>query len=153
MAKKMTEKEKYILKNMEILQITREQAEELWLFDHDELEVEEVELIEAKIEENKKEEKRSSLEKVKYQKAKKKKDVLKETVIKSIFDAVEGLDTTYLTEQMSATKMTFMDANGGYYTVSVTKHKSQPDGYTGGMKNKFAETQAKIEAAEAEQEA
>ena len=48
--------------------------------------------------------------------------------------------------------MTFMDANGGYYTVSVTKHKSQPDGYTGGMKNKFAETQAKIEAAEVEVE-
>jgi hypothetical protein len=152
MAKKMTEKEKYIAKNMEVLQITREQAEELWLFDHDEIEVAEVEEIEAKIEENKKEEKRSSLEKVKYQKAKKKKDGMKEQVIDEIFRAVESTNSTMLHEEMSATKISFMDANGGFYTVTVTKHKSQPDGYTGGIKNKYVETKEKEKEAEENQE-
>ena len=37
----MTIKEKTILNNMEILEITREEAEELWAFDNDEIDNEE----------------------------------------------------------------------------------------------------------------
>jgi len=64
---------------------------------------------------------------------------MKEQVIDEIFRAVESTNSTMLHEQMSATKISFMDANGGFYTVTITKHKSQPDGYTGGIKNKFVE--------------
>lgn len=128
MAKK-SEKEKFIENSMAKLEISRPEAEELWAFDHDEIDVAEVEEIEAKIAVNKTEEKRSSLEKVKYMKAKKKKDDSKETVINGIFEAAKQSGVVVLPQEISATKMSFMDAAGNFYTVTVTKHKSQPDGY------------------------
>lgn len=132
MAKKMTEKEKAIQLSMEKLDITREEAEEVWAFDHDEIEVAEVIEIEAKIDANKDTEKRSSLEKVKYQKAKKKKDASKEKTIEGLFAASKESGIAVLPQVMTATKMSFMDENGNYYTMTITKHKSCPDGYNGG---------------------
>ena len=79
-------------------------------------------------------------------KAKKKKDSNKEAVLAGIFKAVEESEVTIMPEQISTTKMSFMDAAGSFYTVTVTKHKGQPDGYTGGIKNKFAEkAEAEVE--------
>lgn len=132
MAKKMTEKEKAIQLSMEKLDITREEAEEVWAFDHDEIEVAEVIEIEAKIDANKDTEKRSSLEKVKYQKAKKKKDASKEKTIEGLFAAAKESGVAILPQVMTATKMSFMDENGNYYTMTITKHKACPDGYNGG---------------------
>ena len=128
MAKK-SEKEIFIETSMSKLDIDRTAAEELWAFDHDEIDVPEVSEIEAKIESNKFEEKRSSLEKVKYMKAKKKKDDSKEQVINGLFEAAKLSGVVVLPQEISATKMSFMDANGNFYTMSITKHKSQPDGY------------------------
>lgn len=70
---KMTAKEKMIRKNMEVLEITREEAEELYAFDNDEIDNEEVNAIEEKVSaQTDKDQGRSSLEKVKHMKAKKK---------------------------------------------------------------------------------
>jgi hypothetical protein len=71
-------------------------------------------------------------------KAKKKKDEMKETVISTVFELVRGNEVFVLPQKMSTTKMSFMDAAGNYYTVTVTKHKSCPDGYSGIEKEKPA---------------
>lgn len=139
MARKLSEKEQAIQTSMEKLDITREEAEEVWAFDHDELDVAEVDEIEAKIEATKEVDKRSSLEKVKYMKAKKKKDQSKENTISGIFSAAKESGVVILPQIMTATKMSFMDANGNYYTMTVTKHKSSPDGYNGGDDKYIAE--------------
>lgn len=129
--KKLTEKEAFIQKSMTLLDITRDEAIELYQFDHDEIEVPEVEAIQAKIDANSVDKKRSSIEKVKYMKAKKKKDELKEAVISTMFDLVRDEPMFVLAQKMSTTKMSFMDANGSYYSITVTKNKTCPDGYTG----------------------
>lgn len=138
--RKNTAKEEAIKKNMEILGVSKEEAEEIWLFDNDEIEVPEVTAIEEKIESNQKDKKRSSIEKVKYMKAKKKKDANKELVIGSIFEFIKENEMMILPQTMAANKMTFMDEVGSYYTVTITKHtKGCPDGYSGIEKEKIEE--------------
>lgn len=128
---KMTAKEKMIRKNMEVLEITREEAEELYAFDNDEIDNEEVNAIEEKVSaQTDKEQGRSSLEKVKHMKAKKKGDAHKEQIIADIFAATEASENVVQAMEISTTKMSFMDQEGNFYTVAVTKHKSQPAGYT-----------------------
>ena len=127
MKQKMVAKEAAIKTFMESLEITREEAEELYKFDNDEVTNEVADAIEEKIAD--KGEKRSPLEKVKHQKAKKKADANKEGIIAAIFGFVEGSDAMVNAQGISATKMSFKDADGNYYTVAVTKHKSKPDGY------------------------
>lgn len=127
MKQKMVAKEAAIKTFMESLEVTREEAEELYKFDHDEVTNEVADAIEDKIAD--KGEKRSPLEKVKHQKAKKKADANKEGIIAAIFGFVEGSDVMVNAQGISATKMSFKDADGNYYTVAVTKHKSKPDGY------------------------
>lgn len=127
MKQKMVAKEAAIKTFMESLEITREEAEELYKFDNDEVTNEVADAIEDKI--AGKGEKRSPLEKVKHQKAKKKADANKEGIIAAIFGFVEGSDAMVNAQGISATKMSFKDADGNYYTVAVTKHKSKPDGY------------------------
>lgn len=127
---KLSNKEKAIQDNMRILEITREEAEELYAFDNDEIENDEVAEIEEKVaEQTEKAKGRSSLEKVKHMKAKKKGDAQKEAIINDIFTSTEESPLVFNAMAISTTKMSFMDAEGNFYTVAITKHKKQPDGY------------------------
>ena len=133
--KALAEKDAEIKKNMEILGISREEAEEMWAFDHDEIECEEVDAIEDKIKETQKSDKKktgSPLDKVRNMKAKKKADAEKHNIIQSVFNFLKTLGETgeiVSPQEMSTTKMSFKGVDGGYYTVTITKHKSCPDGY------------------------
>ena len=133
--KALAEKDAEIKKNMEILGISREEAEEMWAFDHDEMDCEEVDAIEDKIKETQKSDKKktgSPLDKVRNMKAKKKADAEKYNIIQSVFSFLKTLGETggiVSPQEMSTTKMSFKGVNGGYYTVTITKHKSCPDGY------------------------
>ena len=127
---KLTNKEKAILHNMKVLEISREEAEELYAFDNDEIENEEVIAIEEKQRKRKEaQEGRSSIEKVKHMKAKVKGDINKELIIDDIFAKTQASEHIYNTQEMTATKMSFQDKDGNFYTIQVTKHKSRPDGY------------------------
>ena len=133
--KALAEKGAEIKKNMEILGISREEAEEMRAFDHDEIDCEEVDAIEDKIKETQKSDKKktgSPLDKVRNMKAKKKADAEKYNIIQSVFSFLKTLGETgeiVSPQEMSTTKMSFKGVNGGYYTVTITKHKSCPDGY------------------------
>lgn len=133
--KALAEKDAEIKKNMEILGISREEAKEMWAFDHDEIDCEEVDAIEDKIKETQKSDKKktgSPLDKVRNMKAKKKADAEKHNIIQSVFNFLKTLGETgkiVSPQEMSTTKMSFKGVNGGYYTVTITKHKSCPDGY------------------------
>ncbi len=133
--KALAEKDAEIKKNMEILGISREEAEEMWAFDHDEIDCEEVDAIEDKIKATQKNDKKktgSPLDKVRNMKAKKKADAEKYNIIQSVFSFLKTLGDTgeiVSPQEMSTTKMSFKGVNGGYYTVTITKHKSCPDGY------------------------
>ena len=133
--KALAEKDAEIKKNMEILGISREEAEEMWAFDHDEIDCEEVDAIEDKIKETQKSDKKktgSPLDKVRNMKAKKKADAEKHNIIQSVFSFLKTLGETggiVSPQEISTTKMSFKGVNGGYYTVTITKHKSCPDGY------------------------
>ena len=132
---KLTNKEKTILRNMEILGISREEAEELYAFDNDEIDNEEVTAIEEKQQKKKAaQEGRSSIEKVKHMKAKIKADANKELIIDDIFTMAQTSEHIFNAQEMTATKMSFQDKDGNFYTVQVTKHKSRPDGYVGDQK-------------------
>ena len=127
---KLTAKEKAILKNMEVLEISREEAEELYAFDNDEIDNEVVNEIEEKQQKRKAAtESRSSIEKVKHMKAKIKSDENKELIIDSIFESAQVSEHVFNAQEMTATKMSFQDKDGFFYTVQVTKHKARPDGY------------------------
>ena len=126
----MKAKEKEILKNMEVLEITREEAEELYAFDNDEIDNEEVIAMEAKEKEQKEAmQGRSSIEKVKHMKAKIKSDANKELIIDGIFAQTQASEHVFNAQEMTATKMSFQDKDGFFYTVQVTKHKNKPDGF------------------------
>lgn len=132
---KKQEKEQFILKNMEKLEISREEAEELWSFDHDEIDNEEVEKIEKKKEENK-EKAPSKIGKVLTMKAKKKIDEQKDKIISTITAFLESDPAVINPQKMTANKTSFKDELGSYYTVAITKHKSKPDGYSDNPKQK-----------------
>jgi hypothetical protein len=121
-------KEEAILKYMNKLEISREEAESMYAFDQEEIGNDEADALEAKTAAAK-EKAPSKIGKVLTMKAKKKADALKESIIKVIFDNVRDRDDMFDAQEMSATKLTFKDADGSYYTVSVTKHKTKPDGY------------------------
>lgn len=127
---KLNAKEKAIQHSMRSLELTRAEAEELWLFDNEEIENEVVDAIEAKVEDQKKAmEGRSSIEKVKHMKAKIKSDANKENIIEDIFNNTQQSEHIFHCQEMTATKMSFVDKDGFFYTVQVTKHKARPDGY------------------------
>ena len=127
MAKKNSEKEKAIKKNMESLGISREEAEELYAFDNDEIGNDEVDAIEEK-EQAEKKPKGSSIDKVKLMKAKKKADAEKEKLIQEVFGFVKGLENVQTSTEVTGTKLSLKTKDGNYYSVTVTKHKSRPDG-------------------------
>lgn len=132
MAKKLSDKEKEIRKNMEVLAISRAEAEELYAFDHDEVENAEVEALTEKAEKATKEKKKgSALDKVRNLKVKKKKDESKQAIVNFVFEAVKSSPLVVFPQEMTGTKISFMDTMGNYYSVAVTKHKSAPDGFKG----------------------
>lgn len=132
MAKKLSEKEQEIRKNMKVLAISREEAEELYAFDHDETDNEEADALTAKAEQVTKEKKKgSALDKVRNLKAKKKKDESKQAIVNLVFEAVKGSPLVVFPQEMTGTKISFMDTMGNYYSVAVTKHKAAPDGFKG----------------------
>lgn len=123
------EKEEQIKTLMENLEISREEALEVIAFDNGEVDNEEVAEIEQKIEVKKEKEKRSPLEKVKNQKAKKKADENKETIKETLFNFVKDSEIFVKEQEISATKISFQDKDGNFYTIALTKHKSRPIGY------------------------
>jgi hypothetical protein len=132
---KLNEKEKAILHYMEKLGISREEAEELYAFDNDEIDNEEVIAIEEKEQKNKKvQERRSSLEKVKYMKAKIKRDINKQNIIDDIFAKAQTSEHIFNPQEMTSTKLSFQDKDGNFYTLQITKHKSRPNGYVADLK-------------------
>ena len=127
---KLTNKEKAILRYMEKLGISREEAEELYAFDNDEIDNEEVIAIEEKQKKRKEaQEGRSSIEKVKHMKAKIKGDINKENIIDDIFAKAQTSEHIFNPQEMTATKLSFQDKDGNFYTLQITKHKSRPEGY------------------------
>lgn len=132
MAKKLSDKEKEIRKNMEVLAISRAEAEELYAFDHDEVENAEAEALTEKAEKATKAKKKgSALDKVRNLKAKKKKDESKQAIVNLVFEAVKGSPLVVFPQEMTGTKISFMDTMGNYYSVAVAKHKAAPDGFKG----------------------
>ena len=132
---KLTKKEKDILRYMETLGISREEAEELYAFDNDEIDNEEVIAIEEKERKNKEtQEKRSSIEKVKHMKAKAKADINKQNIIDDIFAKAQTSEHIFNPQEMTSTKLSFQDKDGNFYTLQITKHKSRPNGYVADLK-------------------
>lgn len=125
MTKKQVEEQ--LAKYMTKLEIPREEAEELLKFDNDEVDNEVVAQIEQKVAVVK--EKRSSIEKVKNQKAKKKVDGNKQEIAETLVNFIKDSDIFVNPQEISATKTSFMDKDGNFYTISLTKHKTCPDGY------------------------
>ena len=112
MAKKLSEKEQEIRKNMEVLAISREEAEELYAFDHDETDNEEADALTTKAEQVTKEKKKgSALDKVRNLKAKKKKDESKQVIVNLVFEAVKGSPLVVFPQEMTGTKISFMDSH------------------------------------------
>ena len=126
----MSNKEKAILRYMEKLGISREEAEELYAFDNDEIDNEEVIAIEENSKKRKRaQEKRSSLEKVKHMKAKIKGDINKQNIIDDIFAKAQTSEHIFNPQEMTSTKLSFQDKDGNFYTLQITKHKTRPEGY------------------------
>ena len=124
-----SKREQEIAKLMKQLDITREEAMEVIAFDKGDIGNEVVEAIEAGIAQVADEKKRSPIEKVKYSKAKKKADANKESIVGAVLEFLKFCALVRGVQKMTATKISFKDADGNYYTVTVTKHKTKPDGY------------------------
>ena len=123
-------KEAEIRNFMTKLDLTREKAEELWNFDNELISNDVVDEIEAKAKEAVK--KPSPISKVKTMKAKKKVDEEKSSIVESIFGFVKGVAGVVKSQEMTASKMTIKTESGTYYSVTITKHKSKPDGFKEG---------------------
>ncbi len=129
-AKERKEKQAWIKATMKSLQITEQDAEELWLFDHDEITNEVADSYEEKAEEMKKKPKEDRLAKVKRLKAKEKADENKDQIISIIADCIDANSTIMINPfPIKKNRISFKDKDGNYYTVAITKHKSRPDGY------------------------
>jgi len=128
------EKNKEALKLMSALDLTYEEALEMLEFDKGNVENEEANKIEEKVKsdtEKKPKKKGDSLAKVKTQKAKKKEDLVKENLMKKINEMMELEKTSFTNSQeMTASKITFTATDGNFYSISLTKHKTKPDGYS-----------------------
>lgn len=122
----MTAKETFILNAMRKLTCSREEAIELWDFDHEKTESAEV----AAIEQKKKE--ASPINKVKNLKAKKKVDTNKESIIRKVESFLRSDEFFQNPEEIKTGKFVFQDLDGSFYTLALTKNKTKPDGYKGG---------------------
>ena len=131
MAKKDMERAK---KLMESLGISEKDALELIAFDNEEVENDEVNAIEDNMKEAAASKdakpagkKGSSLDKVKNQKVKKKVDAAKEALMTAIQSMLVGTDAEKV-QLMTSSKVSFM-VGDEFFSISLTKHKSKPDGF------------------------
>lgn len=127
----MKANEKQIKNLIDILGCTREEAIDTLSFDKGEIGNTEVDKIEEKIvipTEITTKKKGSSLDKVKNQKAKKKVDEMREKIINLLETSInDSLDTK--TQKLTSSKLTFK-VNNEFFSVTLTKHKAKPDGYS-----------------------
>lgn len=120
MTKKETEEIKVL---MDKLGITEEEAKEVFTFDN------EAPTPETPNEAPKEKKKTGSpLNKVKNAKAKKKVDVVKQNLMDKLYEAMMYAAGVTNIQEMSTTKITFK-VGEDFYSVSLTKHKTKPDGY------------------------
>ena len=75
-------------------------------------------------------------------------DANKENIIDDIFEKTQLSEHVFAPQEMTATKMSFQDKDGFFYTVQVTKHKSRPDGYAADSKKELARKSKTEESAE-----
>ena len=126
------EMEKQITNSMKKLEITRDEAIDLIKFDLEEVGNEEAEAIEAKIKEKKdalKAMKPSPIAKVKMMKAKKKIDAEKQALVDALFAFVKESDLTFNVQEMTGTKVTMQGETGEIYSIALTKHRGEVNGY------------------------
>ena len=121
--------EKKLHKMMINLELTYEEAMELHYFDKEENDNEEVTEIEAKVKAEKEANKPSTIGKVKNMKMKKKEDAQREGILGQVFGFVKTMADFKRAAQMTTSKMSFEAEDGTYYSVTITKHKSKPDGF------------------------
>ncbi len=127
--------EKMITEMMAKMKCDREEAVDIikWDMEDEDCQNEEAMELQKKMEEKEKESKKKpkgdSIAKVKTQKAKKKEDKTKSdimTLIEKMLNENSEFDNP---QKMTASKFTFMDKDGNYCSISMTKHKAKPDGY------------------------
>ena len=124
--------EKEMYKLMTKLNLTYEEAQKVYYFDKEELDNEDVDAIESKIKSRKDaaaEVKESPIAKVKTMKAKKKIDEKRTYFLNTIFNFVRDIKEVKRTKNMTSSKMSFEAEDGTYYSVTITKHKSKPNGF------------------------
>lgn len=122
----MTEKDRYIEKMIETLGCSRAEAEELWLFDNEEIESEERSALTEKAKENRHYEKGNTPRKKGEPKERKidpDKQYLHTLLMKAIYEQKvnEGMPFGDITPKNEAEiSFTF---NGANYTIKLTKHR------------------------------
>lgn len=120
----------YIKNQMELLDITEEEAIEMWKYDNGEIDNAEAKEIEDKEEENKKKTKKETkIGKIKNAKAKAKADADKEAIIEAIRNLTDSSEEIVNAQWLASNKVSFKGKNGNYFTISITKHKNKPEGY------------------------
>ena len=134
---KKSEEKKAIIELAEKLGVSVDEATEVFKFDNDEVDNEEVDKIEEKagksIEPAVKSTKKagSPLDKVKHAKAKKKVDETKDVILSAVKTFMETNSEIFVNVQnLTTSKFTFKDKDGAYCSITFTKHKAKPDGYT-----------------------
>ena len=83
----------------------------------------------TKAQSDKKPKKVDSLAKVKTQKAKKKVDTNKDNLIQALAEFGESCELIFNPQMIKNGQLSFKDAEGNYYSLKLTKHKTMPDGY------------------------
>ena len=128
------EKARLITNYMERLGINKYDAEELYKFDYMNEENETVNKIEAKGApsfSNYDPEKRTSIEKVRHLKAKPVSNASKDSLMEALLEFTHEHILPVNPQQVNASKISFSTPDGEYFTISLTKHRSKPDGYKG----------------------
>lgn len=70
-----------------------------------------------------------TLAKVKTQKAKKKVDTLKDEIFQEMTKFATDTDCIKFAQVVKNGQISFMDSEGNFYSIKLTKHKTKPDGY------------------------
>lgn len=127
---KANQKETEISTMIKNLNLTREEAEQLWEFDHKTDKEQKEILDDLGIKEEPKEKKKSSpINKVKQLKKKKQIDETKEEIKTSFIKWAENNSLLVNIQEIKNNQFVFQDKEGNFYSFKLTKHKSQPDGY------------------------
>lgn len=125
------ELEQELYTSMTKLGLTYDEAVELHYFDKEETTNDDVSAIESKIKTEKEAVvKVSPIGKVKLMKAKRKIDFQRTDIINKVFGFLKTMEEVKASAQMTSSKVSFETEDGTFYSVTVTKHKSKPDGFS-----------------------